>query len=534
MNAASTTSDLLLVKSLLRPEAYPWKPDRVELIETHISWVFLAGDRVVKVKRPVRFPFVDHTTVDRRRHSCEEEVRLNRRLSSGVYLGVVSIVQTKAGYAVDGKGQPVEWATLMRRLPSDRMLDVLLTRGERHEDLAEWLAHRLVPFHREGAGNCGNEPYGRASALAAVLTDNLAELEPFAGRYFGREQERLVAEAMRRFLAEQEALLERRVKDGWIRDGHGDLRAEHICVEEPGVIQIIDCVEFNPAIRCADVASDLAFLLVDLDRLGAAPIAQELLAAYRAGGVDLPPHLIRLYRAHRALVRVKISCLTLISQHQPHPDLPAEIAQFLNIATRAALTVRPVLIIMTGLSGTGKSVVARALADALGAALFASDAVRKELAGVRGHAPAAWGEGIYQRAWTERTYQRLVELARVSLANRQPVILDATFLESAYRHLAVQVARESGVPLVIVETRCDEDVVVERITRRAAEAGAISDATLAIYQAQRERLATHPPAVPEGALVFHVDTTRDDPSRLDGLFAGLVKAEVIAARLPEQ
>lgn len=533
MNAETASSDLLLVESLLRPEAYPWGPDHVELIETHISWVFLAGDRVVKVKRPVRFPFVDHSTPERRRHSCEEEVRLNRRLSSGVYLDVIGITLTDKGYVVNGPGEPVEWATLMRRLPSDRMLDAMLRRGEKPDHLAEWLASRLVPFHRDVAGSCGGEPYGQAHALAKVLTDNLAELEPFAGRFFGGEQLRLTGQAMRRYLVERASLLEDRVRDGWVRDGHGDLRAEHICVEAPELIQIIDCVEFNPAIRCADVASDLAFLLVDLDRLGAASLAQELLAAYRAGGVELPPGLVRLYRAHRALVRVKIHCLTLVSAHQQHPELPGEIERFLNQATRVALKVHPVLIIMTGLSGTGKSVVAGTLADALGAALFSSDAVRKELAGVRGHATAGWEEGIYQREWTERTYQRLMELAGTVLATGQPVILDATFLESQYRQLAAQVARAAGVPLVIVETVCDEAVVVERISRRAAQAEAISDATLAVYRAQRQRLEEHPPAVPEGAFVFRIDTTRDDPGRLDAVFAGLARAGVIEPRLPE-
>lgn len=531
MSTETSSSDLLLVESLLKPEAYPWRPPHVELIETHISWVFLAGDRVVKVKRPVRFPFVDHSTPDRRRHSCEEEVRLNRRLSSGVYLGVIGITLTDGGYVVNGPGEPVEWATLMRRLPNDRMLDAMLRRGETPDGLAEWLASRLVPFHRDVAGPCGGEPYGQAQALAKVLTDNLTELEPFAGRFFGGEQLRLTGQAMRQYLVERASLLEDRVRNGWIRDGHGDLRAEHICVEAPGIIQIIDCVEFNPAIRCADVVSDLAFLLVDLDRLGAAALAQEIVAAYQAGGVALPPGLVRLYRAHRALVRVKIHCLTLVSAHLQHPELPGEIERFLNQATRMALTVRPALIIMTGLSGTGKSVVAAALADALGATLFSSDAVRKELAGVHGHAIAGWEEGIYQRAWTERTYQRLVELAGETLVKGQPVILDATFLESRYRHLAAQVAHDAGVPLVIVETICDEAVVAERISRRAAQAEAISDATLAVYRAQRQRLEEHPPAVPSGALVFRVDTTREDPGRLDAVFAGLATAGVIEPRL---
>src|SRR5262249_51448093 len=155
---------------------YPWRPPAVDLVETHISWVFLAGDRVVKVKRPVRFGFVDHSTPERRRHSCEEEVRLNLRLTDGVYLGVVPIVPVQGGFAVDGPGTAVEWAALMRRLPVEGMLDRLIAAGRVPRDLADRLAKRLIPFHQRIAVDCGAEAYGSARALATVLTDNLDEL----------------------------------------------------------------------------------------------------------------------------------------------------------------------------------------------------------------------------------------------------------------------------------------------------------------------------------------------------------------------
>ncbi len=532
MDDQTTAQRSRLVASLLRPEAYPWRPDRIELIETHISWVFLAGDRVVKIKRPVHFPFVDHRTMEQRRHSCEEEVRLNRRLTDGVYLGVVPIVQEGEEYVVEGAGEPVEWATLMRRLPADRMLDALLASEAVPDDAGERIANRLVPFHQRIAADCGAEPYGKAAALARVLTDNLTELEPFAGRYFGPEQLRLVATAMRSFLTVQTSLLEQRVRDGWVRDGHGDLRAEHICLEESGAVQVFDCVEFNPAIRCADVASDLAFLLMDLERLGAEWLAGEIEGAYRAAGVDLPPALLRLYRAHRALVRVKTQSITLSNAAMPHSEIPAEIERLFATAMRDALTVRPVLIAMSGLSGTGKSTVAIPLAASLGAPRFASDIVRKELAGVSGRVSAGWREGIYGQDWTRRTYDRLLDLATETLAAGKPVVLDATFLEGEYRERAAQVAAAAGVPFVLVETICDEDVVAERITRRAERGDAVSDATLAIYQAQRERLQSAPPPIPAGTLAFQIDTTRDDPTRLDPIFAGLERAGVLQPRLP--
>jgi aminoglycoside phosphotransferase family enzyme/predicted kinase len=521
-----------LVRSLSRPAAYPWQPSAVELVETHISWVFLAGDRVVKVKRPVRFGFVDHATLARRRHSCEEEVRLNRRLTDGVYLGVVPITRNGDGFRLDGHGLPVEWATLMRRLPADRMLDALLAAGAAPTDLAGRLAGRLVPFHLGTASACGAEPYGATDALARVVTDNLDELRPFAGTILGSVQLGLVDGAMRAFLGDQTALLARRVADGWVRDGHGDLIAEHVCLEEDGTVQVYDCVEFSPAIRCADVASDLAYLLMDLDRLGADEAAVALEARYRAAGIDLPTPLVRLYRAHRALVRAKVDCLTVATGHEPHPTLPAEAGTYLNLAARAALTVRPFLIAMTGLSGTGKSTVARQLAQATGAALFSSDVVRKELAAAAGPAPAAWGEGIYTEAWTARTYDRLLALAAEALAASRPAILDATFLDTERRAAAAAVAAAVGAPFLLVETICDEATVAARLAARQARGDSPSDATLAVYRAQRAAFAASPPALPGGAVAVRVDTAPSVPAPLEPVVGALRDMRCLIPRLP--
>jgi aminoglycoside phosphotransferase family enzyme/predicted kinase len=521
-----------IVQALARPQAYPWRPATIELVETHISWVFLAGDRVVKVKRPVRFGFVDHATPERRRHSCHEEVRLNRRLTDGVYLGVVPIVPVPGGFAVDGQGTPVEWATLMRRLPADGMLDRILAASTTPPDLDARLARRLITFHQQTAASCAGEAYGAAPALAAVLTDNLDEVRVFAGTRLGPVQLGLVDEAMRTFLADQADLLASRVAGGWIRDGHGDLRPEHVCLEGDDETQIFDCVEFSPAIRCADVASDLAFLLMELDRLGAHDIAAGLEDRYRAAGIALPPSLLRLYRAHRALVRAKVDCLTLDNQHLEHPGLAARVRAYLNLASRAALTQRPFLIAMTGLSGTGKSTVAAALAEATGAALHASDVVRKELTGVSGGAAAAWGEGIYTGEWTDRTYRRLQADAAAGLAAGRPVILDAAYLDGDRRREVAAIGQRAGVPTLLVETVCDEETVAARLAARAARADSPSDATLQIYRQQRAEIARNPPLVPSGTIAIGVDTTKYRPDLLDPILAALVRTGAIIPRVP--
>ena len=398
----------------------------------------------------------------------------------------------------------------MRRLPAGGMLDALLVAGAIPTRLGDRLADRLIPFHRDSAPPCTGSASELAATASAVVTDNSTELEPFAGRPLGPVQLGLVAEALRGFVVERADLLRERAAAGWVREGHGDLRAEHVCLEANGAIQIFDCVEFSRALRCADVASDLAFLLMDLERLGASETTATLLARYRTAGFDLPDALLRFYRAHRALVRAKVACLSRALADQAGRDtLALEAADYLNLATAAAVTARPVLVAMTGLSGTGKSTVAAALARALDATIFASDAVRKELAGQAGPAPAAWEQGLYGPEQTEATYGRLWELAAETLAAGRTAILDATFLSGERRERLAAVARAAGVPLVLVETVCGEETAIGRIAARTRGGGSPSDATVEVYRHQRATVQASPPPIPHDATHITVDTSAD-------------------------
>lgn len=526
MNSAS------LVQALLRPDAYPWRPETVELIETHISWVFLAGEFVIKVKRPVVYPFLNHASLGRRRQSCLDEVRLNRRLTDGVYLSVVPIARTSTGCLVGGQGVPIEWGTLMRRLPASGMLETLLGADAVPCSFADCLATQLISFHRDRAPVCGQSTEA-ATAATRTVTDNLDELAPFKGAPLGSIQLGLVTDAMRRFIAERGDLLGARGESGWIREGHGDLRAEHICLEPDGVIQIFDCVEFNRELRCADVASDLAFLVMDLRRLGAPRMAASLLSRYRDAGMDLPDELLGFYQAHRALVRAKISCLGLAAATPTATRrLLVDATDYLDLASAAAVTVRPMLMIMTGLSGTGKSTAAQRLARALPAHLIASDVVRKALAGIDGAAPAKWGEGIYRPEWTKATYDQLFALADVHLRAGRPVILDATFLAAEQRAGAASVANRNGTRLVLIETVCDEGTVAKRLAARANHGTSRSDASFATYLRQRATAAELPPSVPSGALLVQIDTAGPLPVSLEGFFASLAGEHLICPAVP--
>jgi aminoglycoside phosphotransferase family enzyme/predicted kinase len=524
-----------IVRDLLRAEAYPWRPATVELIETHISWVFLAGDRVVKVKRPVVFPFVDHASLTRRRQSCHDEVRLNRRLTDGVYLDVVPIVASPIDnrLEVDGPGTAVEWATLMRRLPAAAMLDALLAAGAAPADLAERLAARLIPFHRDVAARCEGEPTAVAAAMTRIVTDNLVELAPFAGAPLSAIQLGLVSAAMDRFVRERDAFLRERAGTGWIREGHGDLRAEHICLERDSPVQIFDCVEFNRDVRCADVASDLVYLLMDLTRLGARQAAATLLARYRDAEIALPDDLLRFYGAHRALVRTKIAGIGWSTADGEARDaLAAESADYLQMAMAQALSVRSTLIVMTGLSGTGKSTVAVPLARSLDITRIATDEVRKELTGESGLTAGAWRQGLYAPDQTEATYDALFTRAGALLAAGQGALLDGTFLDSRLRERAASLAAAHGVPLVLIETNCDDAVAVGRLEAREARRQSPSDATVAIYRRQRAAVAAEPLVIPDGALHIRIDTTPEGPVDLGPALTAMREAGMLQAVIP--
>jgi uncharacterized protein len=519
-----------IADALRDPSAYPWRPQTVEVIETHISWVFLAGDRVLKMKRPVNYSFVDYSTRELRRSACEDEVRLNRRLTNDVYLGVVPIARSGGRISVDGDGEPLEWATLMRRLPADGMLDRLLAHDGIDQQIGDDIASRLIAFHRDAAELCGGEA-GTAVRQARVVLDNLADLEPFADSPLPATQLRIVAESLRAFCEEAKELLNSRVAQRWIREGHGDLRTDHICLDERGEIQIFDCVEFNKNIRCADIASDLAFLLLDLERLGAAQLSARITQQYRDARMQLPEPLLRFYRGHRALVKVKVSCLSWRDLPPEHRRAYFEEAMtYLDLAMAATTTIRPVMIAMTGLSGTGKSVVAGALARALRATTISTDDLRRE-SGSRHEPPTGWETGQYVPAKRAHVYAELVDRAQGVVRSGRPVTLDATFLDSERRQEAANAASEAGVPLIFVQTIASDEVARARLKERAARGDSASEATIEIYERQAEAMKANPPVIPEIATNVPVDTSKDGPVNLDRVFETLLDAKVLQARI---
>lgn len=481
-----------IVEDLLRPEAYSHAVARVELIQTHASLLFFAGDRVYKVKKAVDLGFLDFTDVDRRRHFCEEELRLNRRLAHGVYLGVVPVTRGEDGrLEVDGRGPHVDWAVEMVRLPAHRMLAALLARGEIDNAQMNAIAALLVDFHASAPTGDGIDEHGSPDAIRTNTLENIEQLRPFVGDGSGdvlsRAQLEFLEARARDFLESSQEFLARRVREGRIREGHGDLHAGNICLHD-GQVVVYDCIEFCDRFRCGDVAVDLAFLTMDLDYRGYPGFSGYLSHRYveLSGDTGLP-RLDPFYKAYRALVRAKVAALLSRAETvEPEQRSAARREAMRYVQLAASYDLPPALILMCGLPACGKSWVARRLARPLRAALLQSDERRKTLATTGSDAGSGgYEEGRYSPESKLATYAALRDGAQAALRSGRSVVVDATFSKREYRTPFLELARTLGAPCVLVQVSAPESLVRRRMQERASDPHEASEADLAVYSSAR-------------------------------------------------
>jgi aminoglycoside phosphotransferase family enzyme/predicted kinase len=502
---------------MMRPEFYPDSPARVELKQTHISYVFVAGETVFKVKKPVHFAFLDCSRLARRFHYCIEEVRLNARLSPSVYLGVFAILKRADCFVLGPEvrvehPEAVEYAVKMRRLPEDRMLDRLLVAGQVQSRTIRAIAARMAQFHASAPSNRG-WAYGSAAAIWGGVIGDIAQSRDFIGRTLREDQFTAIDAFCRAFITAHWRPLNERAREGRVREGHGDLRAEHIClVGNESEIDVIDCVEFSEQLRYGDVASEIAFLAMDLERLGAPGLAEELVEDYaEITGDEELALFVPFYKCYRACVRGKVESLRSLESEVGAADneRAGQLARsYFELAWRYARGASPALIVVCGLSGTGKSTVARMLQHRKGFEIINSDRVRKRLAAVSAHAHvrADYGADIYSDRFTTITYDAMLDEAESLLSEGRGAILDATFKASAKRQRALAIAARHGVPVLFVECVVSEDEAIRRLERRASIHGEVSDATPEVYQRQRAEFE------PLGEIAarnhLRIDTTR--------------------------
>jgi uncharacterized protein len=434
-----TRSDLSgRLVELLRPAAFPHPAADPRLIETHISWVILAGEFVYKLRKPVDFGFLDFSTMEQRRADCEAEVRLNRRLCSDLYLGVVDVVERDGLLSMTGPGIPVEPAVLMRRLPEAGMLPALLERGAADEPLMERLARQLADFHAGASTGIGVDEYGSLATLRANWAENFAQTTDFVGRTITAHQYANIDAYVEHFLETNAEILGQRVQRGRIRDGHGDLHAGSICVAHRR-LYLFDCIAFNDRFRCADVAAEVAFLAMDLDHLGRADLGHAFVDAYmrRSGDRDLLA-LLDFYKCYRAFVRGKVLGFQLDEPERAAGELDHAVAEaraYFDLACAYTRQAEPMLLVTMGLPASGKTTLAHALAGRLGLVHLSSDRVRKQLAGMRptDHRLDGFERGLYGRSMSRRTYAMLRKQAARWLRRGRSLVLDATYERSALR-----------------------------------------------------------------------------------------------------
>ncbi len=474
-----------LVASLLRPEAYPPpRPARVELAATHISWVFLTDRDVWKVKRPVDYGFVDYSTLERRRHFCLEEVRLNERLAPGVYRGVVPVRLGPEGHTLAGDGPIADYAVRMRRLAADASFDARLRRGAlTHDDL--WsLAGALAPFY---AAAPARPAYAAPAAIGVTIAQNLEDARPFIGRLVSPETFEAVRAWQLGFLEREAGRFEARAARGRVREGHGDLRLEHVYLEG-GALLVIDCVEFAERFRSCDVAADTGFLAMELDARGRADLAGSFLGRFALESDDYDLYEVAdFYLAYRAWVRAKVAALLAVDPSTPRGKAARKGDEARALFALAERYTRPreqpaPVIAVGGLIGAGKTVLAEAASRALGLPVVSSDRTRKWLAGVAptDRAPA----DVYEPAFSRRTFDELFRRAEVAVRSGRGVILDATFRGRDLRSRARALARRYGRQFLLVEATCEPTVLVARLRHRA-KGPSVSDATEALLARMR-------------------------------------------------
>lgn len=472
------------IKDLLQtPDFYPHPVQSVTLRETHISSVFLTGEFVYKIKKPVDLDFLDFTTLEKRRHFCRMEVDLNRRLTHDIYRGVVAITKKNQSYELEGPGETIEYAVKMKQLPAGSSMARLLPEGQLDAQSTDQLARILAAFYDAARSGAKINAAGSWRTVKTNCEENFSQAEEFAGNLIDKRMYQIISSASRSFLQERQELFKKRVKENKIREGHGDLRTDHIYFTPDG-IQIIDCIEFNERFRCGDIAADLAFLAMDLDFKGYSGIARALLEAYvhHSGDSDIFV-LLDFYKCYRAFVRAKVNCIRLKQSalaEREQVELRRQTRRFLDLAYEYALQfTRPTVWVVCGMIASGKSTVANALADALQIKVLRSDVVRKKLFDrqLLESPEEEFEEGIYSQDATSLIYSRLLLLAQEEIEQGTSVILDATFSRKNLRREALRLVKDMNADIVFIECRCPEAVIRERLRKRS-DSVSISDARL--------------------------------------------------------
>lgn len=499
-----------LIDALLQRGTFG-RPDRSEVIETHISWVILTDTLAYKIKKPVKPGFLDFSTLELRRRACMEELRVNRRLMPEYYLDVIAIYGSVEEPVLEPDGPIVEYAVLMRRFPPGAVLSEATAPQIADHEL-DALAELIGQFHRGLPPAPAGDPRNTPEKIREPVDSSLAQLREL----LRHDSDRSLLQPVHHFIDQEfertTALMRQRQAAGFIRECHGDLHLGNLA-RIGGRIVPFDALEFDPALRWIDVLNEVAFLVMDLEMHGKHHAGFRFLNRYldlTGDHAGLP--VVPFYLAYRAIVRAKVAALS--------PDrCPAErqlsIQRLLQYAADPRTGSGPLLVLMCGISGSGKSYLATRLALALPAIHVRSDVERKRLFGLDARARTASGvaQGIYAPGASARTYAQLNELAAAVIESRLPVIVDATNLRHEQREPFLQLARETGCPSAILVCHCDPALIDSRVKQRQNDAHDPSEASQTVVR--RQRPGFEPPDAAAATRVIEIDTGQ--PQSLDEL-----------------
>jgi hypothetical protein len=534
------------VRALRSKAGYPQRPRKITLLQTHLSYVFLVDELVYKVKKPINLGFADFTTLAKRLKACQDEVRLNQRgCPGGVYLGVVPILRNGDGYRVGSvqdlltlrpskaethpAGDIIDYAVHMKRLPQDRMMDVLLEQDRVNFDMIGRVAARLAELHRQADSGPTIMRKGGFNTLQRNWQDSFNQMRPFIGRTIGARRFQRIEAFVASFFAREDALLHQRDREGWIRDCHGDVRSDAVCFDDsvPGGICIYDCIEFNEQFRLSDTALDAAFLAMDLDYRGRAELSDLFVGLYAAAiGDKQLPLLLDFYKCYRAIVRGKVESLLLddagVSTQQKAGARKRARAYFQLAERYARRRPRKGLVLVTGPSGSGKSVLAGVLASRLGAIILSTDMLRREL--FEASSPReAIDAGKYAADSRERVYAEIEQQAAGFLSNVRPVVIDGTYVERRQRAPIVDLTHRLKTRLLVVECTAPDAVIKARQQKREGESWTTSEGRYEVYVAQKQRL--EPTTELPASQRIVIDTTTPLDAQIEAVLAKFATSE---------
>ncbi len=462
-----------------------------EFTETHISWVLLGKNVVYKIKKPVDFGFLDYTTLEKRRFYCEKEIELNRRLAEEIYLGVSEITENNGDIKIDGDNKVIDYAVKMKRMPQNRMMDALIEKNEIEDSYIVALSKRIAEFHLNAETNDYINQFGSIETNKFNTDENFEQTKGGVGEFITQFQYDAIKDYTNRFYVENKELFEKRIKEQKIRDCHGDLYSRNICIVDEERIYVYDCIEFNERFRYSDVANDVAFLLMDLENYSRYDLSDLFFEKYVEFSKDLDlKKIIGFYKVYRAYVRGKIA---FFQNNKEEADRYFDLA-FGYLPSE----YKPKVVVLSGLTGSGKTTVAKELQRKADFVVISSDKVRKQLVGMDVYEKdlSDYKKGIYSEEMTQRVYDEIINRAYGFVREGENVVLDATFIKKWQMDKVFERFKKLGIKPLVVFLKLDEQTALEHFKKRGKEKS-ISDGRYEIFVKQKNDFE-----MPEDALVI--------------------------------